>query len=146
MRPASCTRHGDDYDDPTSGVWDLALEQEGEEVATCRYPLLNPQDSWGVMSMLALEVPGLDYRYREDGDARTVWLLHPDGSWARATATEFLGSPTVHQAGPRRLWREVQRVRNRLNREGEFPVYGARVTITPDGATILSRGAWSATL
>ncbi|MFD7278384.1 protein-L-isoaspartate(D-aspartate) O-methyltransferase [Streptomyces sp. NPDC059862] len=140
------TRHGDDYDDPASSVWDVTLEQDGEEVSTCRYPLLNPQDSWGVMSMLALEVPDIDYRYRDDGDTRTVWLLHRDGSWARATATEFLGSPTVHQAGPRRLWRELQRVRNRLNREGELPLYGARVTITPDGETTLSRGTWSLTL
>ncbi|MBZ9642328.1 protein-L-isoaspartate(D-aspartate) O-methyltransferase [Streptomyces sp. PSKA30] len=140
------TRQGDDYDSPASDVWEKARDQEGEEVETCRYPLLNPTDSWGVMSMLALTVPGIDYRYREDGDTRTVWLLHPDGSWARATATEFLGSPTVHQGGPRRLWREMQRIRNWLNRQGELPLYGARVTITPDGETTLSRGAWSATL
>lgn len=69
-----------------------------------------------------------------------------DGSWARATATGFLGSPTVHQGGPRRLWRELQRIRNRLNRTGTLPVYGARATITPDGTTTLSRGGWNATL
>ncbi|MGW8066677.1 hypothetical protein ACVV2G_31445 [Streptomyces ziwulingensis] len=28
----------------------------------------------------------------------------------------------------------------------ELPVYGAQVTITPDGTTTLSRGGWSATL
>lgn len=78
----------------------------------------------------------------DPGDARG----HPDGSWARATATEFLGSPTVHQAGPRRLWRELQRVRNRLNREGDLPVYGARATVTPAGQTTLTRGSWSVTL
>ncbi|MDX3569042.1 hypothetical protein [Streptomyces sp. ID05-47C] len=114
---------------------------------TCRYPLLNPTDSWGVMSMLALIVPGIEYRYREEGgDARTVWLLHSDGSWARATATEFLGSPVVHQGGPRRLWRELQRIRNWLNRQGELPVYGARVTINPEGEMTLSRGSWSVTV
>jgi protein-L-isoaspartate O-methyltransferase len=140
------TRHGDDYDYPADEVWETARDQEGEAVETCRYPLLNPTDSWGVMSMLALTVPGIDYRYQEDGGTRRVWLLHPDGSWARATATEFLGSPIVHQGGPLRLWRELQRVRNWLNRQGELPVYGARVAITPDGQTTLSRGAWTATL
>lgn len=140
------TRHGDDYDSPTSEVWEKVREQDGEEVETCRYPLLYPTDSWGVMSMLALTVPGVDYRYQEEGEARTVWLLHPDGSWARATATEFLGSPIVHQGGPRRLWRELQRIRNWLNRTGELPVYGARVTITPEGEMSLSRGSWSVTV
>ncbi|MFJ8870556.1 protein-L-isoaspartate O-methyltransferase [Streptomyces sp. NPDC102473] len=140
------TRHGDDYDSPTSKVWEQAWEADGEATEICRYPLLYPTDSWEVMSMLALQVPGIDYRLREDGDERTVWLLHPDGSWARATATDFLGEPVVHQSGPRRLWRELQRVRNRLNREGALPVYGARVLITPDGATTLTRGTWSQTL
>ncbi|MFC4500549.1 MULTISPECIES: protein-L-isoaspartate(D-aspartate) O-methyltransferase [Streptomyces] len=140
------TRHGADYDYPTDGVREKALDQEGDEVGVCRYPLLYPPDSWAVMSMLGLAVPGIRYRQSSEGGIRTVWLLHPDGSWARATATEHLASPTVHQGGPRRLWRELQRVRNRLNREGELPVYGARVTITPDGETTLSRGGWSVTL
>lgn len=140
------TRHGDDYDYPSDGVWETARDGDGEVVETCRYPLLNPTDSWGVMSMLALTVPGIEYRYQEEGDTRRVWLLHPDGSWARATASEFLGSPIVHQDGPRRLWRELQRIRNWLNRQGELPVYGARVTIYPDGETTLSRGVWTVTL
>ncbi|MFI8093888.1 protein-L-isoaspartate(D-aspartate) O-methyltransferase [Streptomyces sp. NPDC086080] len=139
-------RHGDDYDYPSDVVWETARDGEGEDVETCRYPLLNPTDSWGVMSMLTLSVPGIDYRYREEDGTRTVWLLHPDGSWARATTTEFLASPVVHQGGPRRLWRELQRIRNWLNRQGELPVYGARVTITPDGETTLSRGGWTVTL
>ncbi|WP_328908384.1 hypothetical protein [Streptomyces sp. NBC_00234] len=40
----------------------------------------------------------------------------------------------------------MQRVRDRLNREGTLPVHGARVTITPDGETTLTRGSWSVTL
>lgn len=140
------TRHGADYDAPATDVWALAERRQGEEVATCRYPLLYPPDAWDVMSMLALVVPDIEYRCHEDGDSRTVWLLHADGSWARATATEYLGSPTVHQGGPRRLWRELQRIRNRLNRTGTLPVYGARVTITPDGTATLSRGGWTATV
>lgn len=93
--------------------------------------------------MLALHLPGIDYRYGQDGETRTVWLLHPDSSWARATATGFLNSPTVHQGGPRRLWDELERIRNRLNREGALPVYGAQARIALDGVLTLSRGKWS---
>ncbi|MER5403053.1 hypothetical protein [Streptomyces sp. NPDC002599] len=52
----------------------------------------------------------------------------------------------VHQGGPRRLWDLLEESRDRLNTVGELPVYGATVTITPDGETTLSRGRWSATL
>ncbi|MGF0177237.1 hypothetical protein ACQF36_44365 [Streptomyces sp. Marseille-Q5077] len=96
--------------------------------------------------MLALYEPGVTYRRQQSGDERTVWLLHPDGSWARATATGFLDSPTVHQGGTRRLWTMLERIRNRLNHEGSLPAYGARVTITPDGVTTLTRGSWTFTL
>lgn len=140
------TRHGDDYDDATAEVWRKAQWIDGEEVSTSRYPLLYVPDSWEVMSMLELMVPGIDHRIVQHGDERTVWMLHADGSWVRAYADGFLDSPTVYQGGPRRLWDELERVRNRLNREGGLPAYGARVTITPDGVTTLSRGAWSVTL
>ncbi|MFE5923593.1 protein-L-isoaspartate O-methyltransferase [Streptomyces sp. NPDC056468] len=140
------TRHGDDYDHHADEVWQQAKETDGEEVTTSRYPLLYPPDSWDVMSMLALYEPGVTYQRQHSGDERTVWLLHPDGSWARATATGFLDSPTVHQSGTRRLWTTLERIRNRLNREGSLPAYGARVTITPDGVTTLKRGSWTFTL
>ncbi|MFJ7116197.1 protein-L-isoaspartate(D-aspartate) O-methyltransferase [Streptomyces albogriseolus] len=140
------TRHGATYDRPVEATWDGAARDDGEEVSTSRYPLLYPPDAWDVMSMLELELPGIEYRKREEGGTRTVWLLHPDGSWARAGTSGFLDSPTVHQSGPRRLWTELDRIRNRLNREGGLPVYGARVTITPDGTTTLTRGAWETTL
>lgn len=40
----------------------------------------------GEKGALELLLPGIDYRTALDGDKRTVWMLHPDGSWARATA------------------------------------------------------------
>ncbi|WP_409469712.1 protein-L-isoaspartate(D-aspartate) O-methyltransferase [Streptomyces sp. HC307] len=140
------TRHGDDYERPTDELWEKIARATGEHVSTSRYPLLYVPDSWEVMSMLELLVPGIDHRSTVDGDERTVWMLHPDGSWARATAAGFLDSPTVHQGGPRRLWDELERIRHRLNREGGLPVYGAPVRIDPDGALTLSRGAWSVTV
>ncbi|AVH54591.1 MULTISPECIES: protein-L-isoaspartate(D-aspartate) O-methyltransferase [Streptomyces] len=140
------TRHGNDYEYPTDDVWETLAQDEAEETFTSRYPLLYPPDAWDVMSMLELQLPGIDYRLSQDGDTRTVGLRYPDGSWARATATGFLEPPVVHQGGPRRLWSALERIRNRLNREGALPVYGARVTITPDGVTTLNRGSWACTL
>ncbi|MFJ8142732.1 protein-L-isoaspartate(D-aspartate) O-methyltransferase [Streptomyces sp. NPDC096013] len=139
------TRHGDDYDQDTDELWGKVQEAEGESVTTSRYPLLYVPDSWEVMSMLALTTPGIDHRTTTAGDTRTVWMLHPDGSWARASAASFLDSPTVHQGGPRRLWDELERIRDRLNREGGLPVYGAHVRVDPDGTLTLSRGSWSIT-
>ncbi|MEZ7007459.1 protein-L-isoaspartate(D-aspartate) O-methyltransferase [Streptomyces sp. AD55] len=139
-------RHGDDHHRLDDSVWKEAGEGDGEETSTSRYPLLDPQDAWDVMSMLELTCPGIDYRVREAGGTRTVWLLHPDGSWARASATGFLDSPVVHESGPQRLWDRLERIRHRLNRSGSLPVHGARVSITPDGETTLSRGSWSTTL
>ncbi|WP_329235868.1 protein-L-isoaspartate(D-aspartate) O-methyltransferase [Streptomyces canus] len=140
------TRHGDDYDRHTDELWEKVKEAEGESVTTSRYPLLYVPDSWEVMSMLALTVPGIDHRTTTAGDTRTVWMLHPDGSWARASADGFLNSPTVHQGGPRRLWDDLERIRHRLNREGGLPVYGAHVRVDPDGTLTLSRGSWSITV
>ncbi|MBK6015803.1 protein-L-isoaspartate(D-aspartate) O-methyltransferase [Streptomyces sp. MBT53] len=141
------TRHGDDYPPrPTDDLWEKVKDADGEEVTASRYPLLYPPDAWDVWSMLELAVPGIDYRKADEGDARTMWMLHADGSWARAQASGFLDGPTVHQGGPRRLWGELERVRNRLNREGMLPVYGAPVRITPDGTLTISRGAWSVTV
>ncbi|MEU7474310.1 hypothetical protein AB0A94_38570 [Streptomyces sp. NPDC044984] len=73
-------------------------------------------------------------------------MAHHDGSWAPARAENPRDLPTVHQGGPRRLWDLLTDVLDRLITGGELPVTGARVTITPDGQTTLSRGRWSATL
>jgi hypothetical protein len=72
-------------------------------------------------------------------------MIHPDGSWARATATGDQ-APTVHQAGPRRLWDILDDLRLVWLREGSLPAHGAKVTITPDGSIHLNRGRWRATI
>ncbi|WP_156727490.1 methyltransferase domain-containing protein [Streptomyces apocyni] len=139
------TRHGDDYPPGLDAVYEQARTAEGEAVTTGRYPVLYVPDAWDVWSMLELAVPGVEHRRMDDGDRRTVWLLHPDGSWARAAGV-WTDPPTVHQSGPRRLWDELERIRHRLNCEGGLPVYGAHVRIDPDGTAHLKRGAWSATI
>ncbi|MEU5438219.1 methyltransferase domain-containing protein [Streptomyces sp. NPDC020719] len=144
------TRHGDDYDDTfpeNPPVWQTAQHAEGESTTTGRYPLVYVPDTWDVRSTLELLAPGIDHRQHTAGDGtRTVYMLHADGSWARATAPGRWDSPTVHQGGPRRLWDELDRIRTWLAMDGDLPVRGAAVTITADGVTTVSRSGWSATI
>jgi len=143
-------RHGEDYDDTfpeNPPVWQSAQYAEGESITTGRYPLMYVPDTWDVRSTLELLVPGVDHRrHTADDGIRTVHMLHADGSWARATAAERRDLPTVHQGGPRRLWDELDRICTWLVIDGDLPVRGATVTITPDGAATLSRRGWSATI
>ncbi|MFJ7969011.1 protein-L-isoaspartate(D-aspartate) O-methyltransferase [Streptomyces sp. NPDC096324] len=142
------TRHGGDYDDPApqASVW-AAADGTGEDVSTSRYPLLCVPDSWAVRLMLELAAPGIEHGVqRSDSAGRTVWMGHPDGSWARADADGPRNIADGHQGGPRRLWNLLEEIRDRLNTVGELPVHGAAVTLIFDGETTLSRGRWSATL
>ncbi|MEU3862979.1 protein-L-isoaspartate(D-aspartate) O-methyltransferase [Streptomyces sp. NPDC028722] len=141
------TRHGDDYDDasPAAEVWQAA-DEDGQR-SLSRYPLTYVPDSWAVHATLELEAPGIEHRTEQHEDGgRTVWMAHPDGSWARASANKPRDLPTVHQGGPRRLWEVLTDILDRLIIGGELPVTGARVTITPDAQTTLTRGRWSTTL
>lgn len=143
-------RHGEDYDDTfpeNPPLWRTAQHADGESVTTSRYPLMYVPDTWDVRSTLELLVPGIDHRrHTADDGTRTVYMLHADGSWARATAAGRRDSPTVHQGGPRRLWAELDRIRTWLAMDGDLPIRGAKVTIAPDGAATFSRNGWSATL
>ena len=77
---------------------------------------------------------------------RTAWMVHADGSWARATGAGD-DPPTVHQGGPppasgtssrASAWTGCATARCR--------VYGADATVTPDGTICLQHGHWQATL
>ncbi|MFD8258645.1 hypothetical protein ACFV19_06780 [Streptomyces griseoluteus] len=143
-------RHSEDYDDTfpeNPPLWQTAQHDDGESVTTSRYPLMYVPDTWDVRSTLELLVPGIDHRQHTAGDGtRTIYMLHADGSWARAMATGRRDSPTVHQGGPRRLWDEFDRIRTWLAVDGDLPIRGATVTIAPDGAATFSRRGWSSTL
>jgi len=96
--------------------------------------------------MVGVTIPGVSHHYEESADGhRTAWMLHPDGSWARATGTPD-DQPVVHQSGPRRLWDELDAIRHAWLRDGSLPAYGAKVTISPDGSVHLTRGRWQATI
>lgn len=139
-------RSGPDYPPPLLEQFPAARDADGDHVSTGRYPVLSISNAWELYSMLGVTVPGVQDHYEETGDGqRTAWLLHPDGSWARATGTGD-GPPVVHQAGPRRLWDIVDDIRHAWLTDGKLPAYGATVTITPDGSVQLTRGRWQATI
>jgi len=139
------TRSGDNYPSPHAGLLAFAREAEGEHRSIGRYPVVDVAEAWEVRSMLEVTTPGVELAYVADGLTRTARLVHPDGSWARATA-EGLGPAEVHEGGPRRLWQSLERIRNRLNAEGGLPLLGAELRITPDGGCHLSRGRWQASI
>ncbi|MEV5506501.1 methyltransferase domain-containing protein [Streptomyces orinoci] len=134
-------RHGDDYPPGLNALLHTAEQQEGEDVTTGPYPVVDVEQAWDLDSMLSVTAPGIVHRYRQDGEQRTAIMAHPDGSWARATATGA-GRPTVHQGGPRRLWNILDEVRAYWLSNGELPVRGARVLVNAEGRTILARGGW----
>ena len=119
---------------------------DGEQVTTGRYPVVDVARAWDLYSVLGIVAPGVQHEFAESADGqRTAWMVHPDGSWARATGTGD-DPPIVHQGGPRRLWDILDGIRLAWLRDGSLPVYGADATITPDGAIHLRHGHWQATL
>ncbi|WP_435058291.1 methyltransferase domain-containing protein [Streptomyces sp. bgisy060] len=139
------TRSGDDYPPTLAEPFALAGHTDGDERSIGRYPVVDVANAWELRSMLEVTTPGVEVAYRAEGRTRTAYLVHPDGSWARASA-EWTDPPTVHQSGPQRLWSALERIRNRLNTEGALPLLGAHVRITPDGIVHLSRGRWRAAM
>ena len=145
------TRSGPDYP-PTPWAAELlqhAKEAEGDLVSIGRYPVVQVQESWELWSTLSVTHPGIEHYFGKDDEGRetvrTAYALHSDGSWARARQRgEEL--PEIHQGGPRRLWSLVDELRARWLREGQLPVYGAQVIISPDGTVRMRRGSWAVTI
>jgi hypothetical protein len=140
------TRSGPGYPASLPDQFTALKDADGEHVSIGRYPVVNVLEAWDLYSMLGVTIPGIQHHYQETSDGqRTAWMLHPDGSWARATSPDG-DTPTVHQSGPQRLWDILDDIRHTLLRDGSLPVYGAKVTITPDGAINFKRGRWRASL
>jgi hypothetical protein len=90
--------------------------------------------------------PGIRHRYSEVDGVRTAWMVHADGSWARATA-HGTDTPIVSQGGPRRLWDIFDELRDYWRSHGYFQLYGgARAKVDSDGVIHLRRGRWEATI
>ena len=137
-------RSGPDYPPALLDQHPGARDGQGEQASVGRYPVVNVGSAWELMSMLGVTVPGIQHHYQRNPDGtRTAWLLAPDGSWARATATGD-DPPTVWQSGPRRLWDLAGDIRHTWLTDGKLPAYGALATITPDGGILLRKGSWQA--
>ncbi|PRY00602.1 protein-L-isoaspartate(D-aspartate) O-methyltransferase (PCMT) [Allonocardiopsis opalescens] len=136
-------RSGPDHPADTPLPADTA---EGENVRTGRYPVIDLDRSPELAATLFLAAPGIHHGYDEDADGvRTAWMVHADGSWARATGRRG-ERPVVHQSGPRRLWELLDGIRHDWVADGYLQVYGATVRIDPDGTAHFARGRWRATL
>lgn len=137
-------RHGDDY--PPGLAFGDVRDRDDGEVTRGRYPVVEVIEAWELQSMLEVIAPGIRHWYEEDDTGRRMaWMAHADGSWAKATAMHD-EPPTVHQGGPRRLWDVLDEVRHQWLVDGSLPLYGAWVTVTPDGVIHLQRGRWKATI
>ncbi|MFD8850559.1 hypothetical protein [Streptomyces sp. NPDC059604] len=141
------TRSGADYPPRLDTLFQKTRGQEGEDVAVSPFPVLDVMQAWEVWSALTLHAPGIEHRTgTDDNGTRMSWMLHTDGSWARAETMPGARTATVHQGGPRRLYDVLEQIRWHWVETGELPIYGARVVIAPDGTTTLSRGGWTLTL
>jgi protein-L-isoaspartate O-methyltransferase len=91
--------------------------------------------SWLAQFVIGLQVPGVFWRAeRYDQGAYTLWLHSSDTqSWATADFEHGRTEFEVYQAGPRRLWDEVERA-YRWWREAGGPGIGRLgLTVTPGG-------------
>ncbi|TLP62142.1 methyltransferase domain-containing protein [Microbispora triticiradicis] len=140
------TRHGEDYPPGLSARFEEIRDQDGEDVGRGRYPMVEVIEAWELRSMLEVTAPGISHWFEAGDDGRrTAWMVHADGSWARAEGVRD-EAPLVHQGGPRRLWDILDQIRHQWLVDGSLPLYGAWATISPDGAIRLERGRWQATI
>lgn len=119
----------------------------GGRTATGRYPVIDVREAWELWSLLEVLAPGIEHDYQEDDEGRrTAWMLHDDGSWARATAPGEHDAPEVTQGGPRKLWDLLDEQREYWLSHGYLQLYGAWAAVQDDGVIRLSRGGWRATI
>lgn len=140
-------RSGPDYPPALLEQCPAARTADGDQIIIASHPVPDLDRAWELRSMLGVTIPGIEHHYEERADGtRTAWLLHPDGSWVRATAATPADPPVVHQSGPRRLWDTLDDLRDTWLRDGTLPAYGAHATIAPDGTVHLERGTWRAVI
>jgi|ERR1022692_13479 protein-L-isoaspartate O-methyltransferase len=140
-------RQGDDYPPRQAGAFEAIRDRDGEQVTRGRYPAIAVTWDSDLDAMLSVTAPGImnDYEHDQQTGITTAWMLHEDGSWARAGGRED-EPPLVHQGGPRRLWDILDDIRHHWITHGTLPLRGADAHIDPDGTCYLSQGDWHATI
>ncbi|WP_242890864.1 methyltransferase domain-containing protein [Actinomadura litoris] len=114
-----------------------AVEEDGEQTTTRLDPRTVTSDSYGCDVAIAALVPGLTSVEEDIGQGRTrLHLRDPDGSWALADHEPSRDDFAVAQAGPRRLWSEVEAAYLRWVSWGSPGRDQFGITITPDGQTL----------
>lgn len=137
------TRTGPGYPAAPLEQFTAIRDAEGDRVTTGHLPVINVTEAWELYSMLGITAPGIHHHYEQTRNGtRTAWMIHPDSSWARATATHDQ-PPVIHQAGPRDLWAILDQIRRDWLTNGSLPAHGATADIEPDGTLTLTRGHWS---
>ena len=112
------TRAGPGYPADALSQFTNIRDARGDQITSGRYPVVNVNQAWDLYSMLGITAPGIQHHYEETEEGkRTAWMIHPDGSWARATATADQ-APVIHQAGPRRLWTLLDELRRDWLKDG----------------------------
>mgnify|MGYP001420375044 CR=1 FL=1 len=110
-------------------------EGEAEESVTRMDPRELVREAVGVDLALAALLPGvrlLDQPSPDDG-AHTIWLAHPDGSWAAARCVPGSAEHIIRQHGPRRLWEEAEDAYFRWQSWGRPCRDRYGITVTPEG-------------
>ncbi|MEU1630044.1 methyltransferase domain-containing protein [Streptomyces sp. NPDC020096] len=135
------TRQEADYPPKLNDVFSAARESEGDDVRPADGPIPDLWQEWSLRWLYELQTPGIETRAASYPDGRRVlWLLAADGSWARG---EDGSAPAVHQSGTRRLWDDLERVRQRWESAGKFPLHRMTVQLTPDGGTLMAPDGWT---
>jgi protein-L-isoaspartate O-methyltransferase len=139
------TRQEADYPPKLNDVFMLAREGDGEHVRAADGPVPDLWREWPLRWLYELDTPGVETRaaMMHDGQ-RVIWLLAADGSWARA---EDGTAPVVHQAGPGRLWDDLERVRRMWEERNRFSLHSMTVELSLDGSTLTAPdGTWTFSL
>ncbi|WP_325039262.1 methyltransferase domain-containing protein [Kribbella sp.] len=135
------TRDQADYPPRLDHVYHAARDQQGTETRRLVGPIPDLWADWELRCLYELDSPDIENRSatRQDG-SQLLWLLATDGSWARADSE----SRTVHQSGPRRLWDDLERVRDRWTAAGHFPLHTMTLELAADRNTLTSpEGSWT---
>ncbi|MFF1817495.1 hypothetical protein ACFVWG_09370 [Kribbella sp. NPDC058245] len=129
-------RQGDDYPPRFDDVYTAARDASGEEIYRVEgNDVPDLWTDWELRCLYELESPDIEHRSATlDDGSRIMWLLGPDGSWARAEQA----SGVVHESGPRRLWGEFDRTRSRWYNAGRFPLHRMSAEFGPERSVLLS--------